>query len=163
LYAIQCGVNNPGYFFTASAVMLIAGRIMGGKIVDTCDKRKIIPVMIFSGTVAMIVLLFSKSLLLFVFVGMIWGAGSAFFFPAAMAYALEYADSSYGTTVGTFRAISDLGSALGPVVAGLVASVTGYRMMFACLAFICFINFCYFQFYVKRAGNSVRKDFISHV
>lgn len=153
LYAIQCGVNNPGYFFTASAVMLIAGRIIGGRIVDTYDKSKIIPVMIFSGTVAMIVLLFSKSLLLFVFVGMIWGAGSAFFFPAAMAYALEYADSSDGTTVGTFRAISDLGSALGPVVAGLVVSFTGYRMMFACLAFICFINFCYFQFYVKRAGN----------
>jgi MFS family permease len=62
LYAIQCGVKNPGYFFTASAVMLIAGRIIGGKIVDTCDKRKIIPIMIFSGTVAMIVLSFSKSL-----------------------------------------------------------------------------------------------------
>jgi len=153
LYAIQCGVKNPGYFFTASAVMLIAGRIIGGKIVDTCDKRKIIPIMIFSGTVAMIVLSFSKSLLLFIFVGMIWGAGSAFFFPAAMAYALEYADSSDGTTVGTFRAISDLGSALGPVVAGLIVPLTGYRIMFAVLAFICFINFCYFQFYVKKARN----------
>jgi MFS family permease len=70
-----------------------------------------------------------------------------------MAYALEYADSSDGTTVGTFRAISDLGSALGPVVAGLIVPLTGYRIMFAVLAFICFINFCYFQFYVKKARN----------
>jgi MFS family permease len=101
----------------------------------------------------MVVLSFSRTLPLFIVVGMIWGVGSAFFFPAAMAYALEYAGSSDGTTVGTFRAISDLGSALGPVFAGVILPFTGYRMMFLSLALICLLNLCYFQFYVRRRGG----------
>jgi MFS family permease len=134
--------------------MLIAGRVIGGKILDTCDKKRIIPAMIFTGMVSMIILSFSKSLPLFIFVGMVWGTGSAFFFPTAMAYALEYAGSSDGTTVGTFRAISDLGSALGPVTVGLIVPVTGYRMMFTALAFVCLVNLCYFQFYVRKAKDN---------
>jgi predicted MFS family arabinose efflux permease len=153
LYAIECGVRNPGYFFSASAVMLIAGRILGGKVVDTYNKEKIILTLIFTGMVAMVILSFSRTLPLFIFVGMIWGAGSAFFFPAAMAYALECADSSDGTTVGTFRAISDLGLALGPVIMGFIVPFTGYPIMFLCLAFICLINLTYFLFYVRRRRN----------
>jgi len=150
LYAIQCGVKNPGYFFSAMAVMLIVCRILGGKVVDTYNKETIILTLIFTGTAAMVALSFSRTLPLFVLVGMIWGVGSAFFFPAAMAYALEYAGSSDGTTVGTFRAISDLGSALGPVFAGVILPFTGYRLMFLSLALICLINLCYFQFYVRK-------------
>jgi MFS family permease len=125
----------------------------GGKVVDTYNKEKIILTLIFTGTAAMVVLSFSRTLPLFIVVGMIWGVGSAFFFPAAMAYALEYAGSSDGTTVGTFRAISDLGSALGPVFAGVILPFTGYRMMFLSLALICLLNLCYFQFYVRRRGG----------
>jgi MFS family permease len=155
LYAIQCGVRNPGYFFSAMAVMLILCRILGGKVVDTYNKEKIILTLISTGIAAMVVLSFSRTLPLFILVGMIWGTGSAFFFPAAMAYALEYAGSSDGTTVGTFRAISDLGSALGPVFAGVILPFTGYRMMFLSLALICLINLCYFQFYVRKKGGVV--------
>ena len=153
LYAIECGVKNPGYFFSANAVMLIAGRILGGRVVDTYNKEKIILIFLFTAMAAMVILSFSRTLPLFVFVGMIWGAGSAFFFPAAMAYALEYAGSSDGTAVGTFRAISDLGMALGPVIMGIIIPLTGYRAMFLCLALICFINLCYFQFYVRKRGQ----------
>ena len=150
LYALQCGVRNPGYFFSAMAAMLIVCRILGGKIVDTYNKEKIILTLILTGTAALVVLSFSRTLPLFILVGMIWGIGSAFFFPAAMAYAFEYAASSDGTTVGTFRAISDLGSALGPVFAGVILPFTGYRMMFLCLAVISLINLCYFEFYVRK-------------
>jgi MFS family permease len=155
LYAIECGVKNPGYFFSASAVMLIAARILGGKVVDTYNKEKIILTLIFTGMTAILILSFSKTLPLFIFVGMVWGAGNAFFFPAAMAYALEYVGSSDSTTVGTFRAISDFGLALGPVIMGLVIPLTGYRILFLCLTFICFINLCYFQFYVRIKSKAV--------
>jgi MFS family permease len=153
LYAIECGVKNPGYFFSASAVILIAARILGGKVVDTYNKEKIILTLLFTGMAAMVILSFSRTLPLFVLVGMIWGAGSAFFFPAAMAYALEYAGSSDGTAVGTFRAISDLGMALGPVIMGIIIPLTGYRAMFLCLGLVCLINLIYFQFYVRKRNN----------
>ncbi len=87
---------------------------------------------------------------MFLIVGSLWGIGVAFFVPVSMAYSLEYAGSSSGTAVGTFRALQDLGLGIGPVVMGTVAPLVGYQVMFRLLAVVSFINFCYFQFYVRR-------------
>lgn len=156
LYAIQCGVTNPGLFFSASAIMLIAGRSLGGNILGTYSKEKIMFTVLLSTMCAMIILSFSRTLPMFIFVGMLWGIGSAFFFPASMAYALEYAGSSDGTAVGTYQASLDLGLALGPVVMGIIVPLTGYRMMFLCLAAICLINMSYFQFFVRKKVRPTR-------
>jgi MFS family permease len=153
LYAVQCGVTNPGLFFSAMAIMMIAGRLFGGKIMDSYNKEKLIVTFLPSMVVILAILSFSKTLPMFIFVGALWGIGAAFFVPMAMAYALEYAGSSDGAAVGTARAISDLGLGLGPVVMGIIIPLAGYRVMFLCLALICFINLCYFQFYVRKRHN----------
>jgi MFS family permease len=155
LYAIQCEVTNPGLFFSAIAIMIIASRTLGGSIMDTCSKERIIQTFVCVSMVAMVVLFFSKTLFMFIFVGLLFGLGHAFFIPASMAYSLEYAGSSDGTAVGTFRAFSDLGQALGPMVMGAIIPFAGYRAMFLCLAFICFINLNYFQFYVRKRRHKV--------
>ena len=153
LYAIQCGVTNPGLFFTAMAIMMVAGRLFGGRIMDTCNKEKLIVTFLPSVVVVLIVLSLSKTLPMFIFVGAFWGIGAAFFVPMSMAYALEYSGSSDGAAVGTFRAISDLGLGLGPVVTGIIIPFTGYPVMFRCLALICLINMSYFHFYVRKRGS----------
>ncbi len=153
LYALQCGVTNPGLFFTATGVATVAGRAFGGRILDTYDKGRMIVALILIIMVAMIILSFSTSLPMFIFVGLVYGAGMAFFMPASMLYALEYSGSSGGPAVATFNASFDLGVALGPAVMGLVVPLTGYPVMFLCLALISFINLCYFQFYVRKRGN----------
>jgi MFS family permease len=155
LYAIQCGVKNPGYFFSAYAITTIAARVMGGRIFDTYNKEKIIPTAIFVMIVAAVMLAFSKTLAMFILAGLIFGIGGAFLLPAAMAYALEYAGSSSGTTVSTYQAFMDLGMALGPAIMGIIVPVTGYRIMFLCSALICLINFCYFQFYLRKKRHLV--------
>jgi predicted MFS family arabinose efflux permease len=155
LYALRCGIANPGLFFTAMAVAMIAGRIFGGKILDTYDKEKIILVLILISMIAIVILSFSRTLPLFIFVGLLWGVGAAFFMPACMAYALEFAGSPSGAAVGTFQALVDLGMALGPVVMGLIIPITGYPTMFLCLAFIYLIDMCYFQFYVRKRHRMV--------
>jgi predicted MFS family arabinose efflux permease len=155
LYALQCGITNPGLFFTAIAVAMITGRVFGGKILDTYNKEKIILVLILISMIAIVILSFSRTLPLFIFVGFLWGIGAAFFMPACMAYALEFAGSSSGAAVGTFQAVTDLGMALGPVVMGLIIPITGYPMMFLCLAFIYLIDMCYFQFYVRKRRRTV--------
>jgi hypothetical protein len=66
LYAIQCGIMNPGHFFSAIAIMMIAGRMLGGRIVDTYNKEKIILTFICTGMLTMIILSFSKTLPMFV-------------------------------------------------------------------------------------------------
>ena len=150
LYALRCGIANPGLFFTAMAVAMITGRVFGGKILDTYNKEKIILVLILISMIATVILSFSKTLPLFIFTGFLWGVGAAFFMPACMAYALEFAGSSSGAAVGTFQALTDLGMALGPVIMGLIIPITGYPVMFLCLAFIYLIDMCYFQFYVRK-------------
>jgi predicted MFS family arabinose efflux permease len=160
LYALQRGITNPGLFFTANAVVMILGRAAGGRILDTYNKEKMILSFIFISMAAMVILSFSKTLPLFVFVGLLWGTGAAFFMPACMSYAFEYAGSSSGAAVGTYQAFMDLGMALGPVITGIIVPVTGYPSMFLCLALICLINMGYFQFYVKKRRDTapLRKE-----
>jgi predicted MFS family arabinose efflux permease len=153
LYAIQCGMTNPGYFFSASALITIAGRALGGKILDTWSKEKIILTFTLTSMIAMVILSFSRTLPMFILVGLLWGAGVAFIFPVSLAYAFDYAGSSGGTAVGTFRAITDLGFAAGPMAMGIIIPIAGYQTMFLCLAFICLINLGYFQFYVRKRST----------
>jgi predicted MFS family arabinose efflux permease len=150
LYAVQCGVINPGLFFSAMAFMLILGRIFGAKVFERWKKEKIILTFILVAMLALVILSFSKTLPMFIFVGMLWGMAGAFLFPACMSYALEYSGASGGTALGTYQAFMDSGSALGPVIMGLIIPLAGYRIMFLCLAFTCLINLGYFQFYVRR-------------
>ena len=150
LYAIQCGIKNPGHFYSAIAIMLIAGRALGGRIVDTYSKEKILLTFMCTGMITMVLLSFSRTLPMLIAVGLLWGMGHAFFVPASMTYALDHAGSSGGPAVGTFRAVSDLGQALGPVIMGAIIPLIGYRAMFLCLALICLINLGYFQFYMKK-------------
>jgi predicted MFS family arabinose efflux permease len=153
LYAVECGVTNPGLFFTTTAVVMITGRVIAGRILDTYNKEKMLLTLILISMLAMVLLSFSKTLPLFIVVGLLWGTGASFFMPACMAYALEYAGSSGGAAVGTYQAFVDLGMALGPVIMGLIVPFTGYPVGFLCLALICLINLCYFQFYVRRRNN----------
>jgi MFS family permease len=150
LYAIQCGVRNPGHFFTAMAVVLVVARFTGGRILDKYSKEKIIPIVIIISMAALLILAFSTTLPMFIFVGMLWGIGAGFFPPVSLAYALEYAGSSDGTSVGTYQAAMDSGFGLGPVITGIIISLTGYPVMFLCLACICLLNICYFQFYLRK-------------
>jgi MFS family permease len=137
--------------------MIIAAMILGGRILDTYNKEKMIPIFIVVSMVAMFMLSFSKTLPMFICAGLLWGIGGVFFYPASMAYALEYAGSSGGTAVSTFQAFMDLGMALGPLTMGVIIPLTGYRTMFLCLVFICFINLCYFQFYVRKRGHAATR------
>lgn len=153
LYSLQCGVTNPGLFFSANAVTVIVVRVLGGRAFDICRKERMIPTVIFVSTVALAILSFSRTLPMFVFVGFLWGAASAFLAPVLIAYAFEYAGCSDGTAVATYQAFMDLGLTLGPVTMGIIVPLTGYRVMFLCLALMCLINLSYFQFYLRKKGR----------
>ncbi len=156
LFAMQRGMKNPGYFFSAAAVTTVACRVVGAKIMDAWSKEKTILAFTATSMVALVLLSFSRTVPLFIFVGLLWGVGVAFIFPATMAYAFDYAGSSDGTAVGTFRILTDLGQAVGPMAMGAVIPFTSYPTMFLCLAFICLVNICYFQFFVRKRRKAMR-------
>src|SRR4030042_4465801 len=147
LYALNQGVTNPGFFFAAFAIILILGRVLGGKIVDLYSREKIIFPCFTTYIISMTILAFSKTLPMFILVAVIWGIGNAFFWPSLVAYVLERAGSSRGPAIGTFTAIGDFGIFLGPVIMGIVLRFTNYPVMFLCLALIGIINLNYFFFF----------------
>jgi MFS family permease len=158
LYAIQRGVTNPGFFFSASAIMIVMGRALGGRILHAFSQERLISTFTLTGIVVLVMLCFAKTLFGFIVVGLLWGAGASFLIPVSMAYALDYAGSSSGPAVGTLRAISDLGLALGPIVMGMILPFTGYRGMFLCLAFVYLINLAYFHLFVLKKRDAQRKS-----
>jgi MFS family permease len=162
LYAVRCGVSNPGFFFSASAAMVIAVRLLGGKLLEVFRKEELLPILMVVYTASLVLLAASSTLTMFILVGLLWGIPSAFLAPLAMSYALEYSGSSDSTTVGTYQAFMDLGLALGPVTAGIIVPFTGYRIMFLCLAFACLINLGYFQLYLRRSSHhAARRALVS--
>jgi hypothetical protein len=60
--------------------------------------------------------------------------------------------------MGTFTAISDLGSGLGPMVMGLVLERSGYPVMFGCLIFTAAVNLGYFYWAIARKAGLVIKS-----
>jgi len=144
LYALNQGVNNPGFFFTAYAVVLILGRTLGGRILDHYSREKIIFPCLTTYILSMVILAFSKTLPMFILVAVIWGIGNAFLIPTLVAYTVELAGSSRGPAMGTFTAFADFGTGIGPMVMGIILRMTSYQTMFLCLAFTGLLNLCLF-------------------
>jgi MFS family permease len=152
LYAINHGVANPGFFFTAVAIMLILGRALGGKILDLYNRERVILPCLITCVISMAILAFSKSLPMFILVAVIWGMGHAFLFPSLLVYAIDKMGSSMGPAMGTFTGFSDLGMSLGPVIMGIIIHLTSYPTMFLCLALAGIINLNCFYFFVRKKG-----------
>ncbi|MBP1697931.1 MAG: transporter [Deltaproteobacteria bacterium] len=152
LYAIQNEVANPGLFFTAIAIILILGRAFGGKVLDLYRIERVILYFLTLCVISMTILAFSKTLLMFILVGVIWGIGAALLNPAVMAHTLDRAGSYRGPAMGTYTAFSDFGLSLGPVIMGIIIPWTGYSIMFLCLALVGVINLSYFYFFVRKKG-----------
>src|SRR4030066_132969 len=150
LYALNQGMANPGLFFTTVAMMLILGRSLGGRILDLYSREKVLFPCLVTFIISMVILVFSKTLPMFIIVAVIWGIGHAFFFPSLVVYVLDRVGSSLGPAMGTFTAISDLGMCLGPVTMGIIIHLTSYPIMFLCLFLIAIINLSYFYFFVRR-------------
>jgi MFS family permease len=151
LYAIYHGVDNPGFFFTTVAMMLILGRTIGGRMLDTYSREKVLLPCLITFIISMVILVFSKTLLPFTIVAVIWGIGHAFFYPSLVAFLFDRVGPSLGPAMGTFTAISDLGMCLGPVIMGITLQLTSYPIMFLCLFLIAILNLGYFYFFVRRS------------
>jgi predicted MFS family arabinose efflux permease len=150
LFALTHGVANPGFFFAALAITLILARALGGKILDLYRREKVILPSLLAQIMAMTILTFSTTLPMFILVAVIWGLGTAFFYPALVADAIDHAGSSRGPAIGIYSALSDLGIGMGSVIMGVVLELTNYPAMFLCLILTGLINLSYFRFIVEK-------------
>jgi len=154
LYAVSQGVANPGFFFGACALTLIVGRMLGGRILDRYSRDRVILPCLVAFIVSMILFAFSKTQLMFILIAVVFGLGTAFFFPTIVVYAVERAGSARGPAMGTFTAAGDLGAGLGAVIMGAVLRLTNYPVMFLCLALVAAISLGYFHRFIKQRTES---------
>ena len=155
IFALSHGVENPGIYFAATAITLILGRGLGGKLLDVVDREKVILPSLVLQMVSLLILAFSTTLPFFILSGVIWGMSSTFLFPSLIVYILDHAPLSRGPAISTYMAFCDLGAGLGSVIMGFVLEATNYRIMFLSLALTAFICCAYFYFATsKRRGRS---------
>ncbi len=152
IYALDRGMTNPGLFFSTSGLILILGRVFGGRILDLYSRERIIIPSMAPYIIAMALLAFSKTVPMFILVAVIYGIGASFLIPTLIAYALDRGRSP-GPAMGTFQAVTDLAMSLGPVLMGIVIHSTSYMIMFLCLAFMGIINLNYFHFFVRKKND----------
>jgi predicted MFS family arabinose efflux permease len=153
LHALRHGVSNPGIFFFFSAIALILGRTLGGKILDIYDRKKVVIPCLIAVTISMATLTFSTTLPMFILVAVIFGTGWALLYPSLLIYAIEDAGSARGPAMATFTALADLGLGMGPMIMGIILQWTNYPIMFFCLTLIGVINFLYFHYTIGKRGR----------
>jgi len=155
LYALRNGVSNPGIFFAFLAITLILGRSLGGKILDMYERKKIIIPCFITVIISIVMLTFSTTLIMFIFVAIIFGTGWAFLYPSLVIYAVENSGSARGPAMGTFTALADLGAGIGPMIMGMILERTNYPIMFFILVLIAVINLFYFHYTIRKNGKNV--------
>jgi len=157
LYALQHGVSNPGIFFVFLAFTLMLGRVLGGKILDVYDRKKVVTFCLSIIIIALIILPFANSLGFFILIAMMLGTGWAFLYPFLTIHVIENAGLERGPAMGTFTALADLGSGLGPMLMGFVLEKFSYPVMFGCLIFTGVINLFYFYWAIAKKKQPILK------
>jgi len=150
LYALKHGVSNPGIFFVFLAATLMLGRVLGGRILDVYDRKKVVTFCLSIIIIALIILPFANSLGMFILIAAMLGTGWAFLYPFLTIHVIENAGLERGPAMGTFTALADLGSGLGPMLMGLVLEKFSYPVMFGCLILTGVLNLFYFYWAIAK-------------
>lgn len=115
-----------------------------GAISDRYGRRMIIVVLLATMAIGLVILAAAGDATWILIASIVLGGGNALRGPAMQAYVMDAGRAGgHGATAGAFRAVGDLGSTLGPVVATALI-VVGYESFFlvnAALAFVVLVAF----------------------
>jgi MFS family permease len=87
---------------------------------------------------------------MFILIAAMLGTGWAFLYPFLTIHVIENAGLERGPAMGTFTALADLGSGLGPMLMGLVLEKFSYPFMFGCLILTGILNLFYFYWAIAK-------------
>ena len=139
-------LQQASYVCAALPIMQIVGMTIGGALGDKVNKRLIASVAMFGHAGGILVLAFTqRGWMIGVFVvlhGLAWGARG----PLMQALRADYfGASSFGFIMGLSSLIVMLGTVFGPIIAGVLADMTGsYRLGFVVLAVLAALGMAFF-------------------
>lgn len=150
LFAIQQGIVNPGLFFTAYGLTLIAAQFVAGRVSDWVGRvRVIVPAMVLLA-IAFPVLASVRSLSLLLGGAVLCALGFGGAQVNLNALMVDRVPASIrGTAMSIAYGIGDLGIGLGSYLLGWVAQVWGYQVMYGSVGVVCLLGVVVFALLAK--------------
>jgi MFS family permease len=150
LFAMEQGIDNPGLFFTAYGLTLIAAQFLAGRVSDRVGRfRVLVPAMVLLA-LAFPALALVQSLPLLLGVAVLYGLG---FGSARATLNALMVDTVPAETRGMAMSVAygsfDLGIGLGSYLLGWVAQVWGYQVMYGSVGVVCLLGVAAFALLAK--------------
>ena len=150
LFAIQQGINNPGLFFTAYGLTLIAVQVLAGRVSDRVGRhRVIVPAMVLLAF-ALLGLASVQSLPLLLGVAVLYGLGFGSARATLNALMVDRVPASIrGMAMSIAYGSFDLGIGLGSYLLGWVAQIWGYQVMYDSVGIVGLVGVMVFALLAK--------------
>jgi MFS family permease len=135
IFATSRGIENPGFYFTVQAVMLLISRTFSGRFADKYGRASAIIPGIIAMSLALVLLPLMHSILGFMVSAAFIGLGFGTAQPATMALLVDQVNSNQrGLGFATYSMGYDGGMFLGSVIFGVVSQVWGFNVMWPLVA-----------------------------
>ncbi len=157
LYGNQENIGNTGLFFAVYAIFLLISRPIAGKLTDRKGFAVVVIPGILCTAVALVILGFAHTMPVFLLSAAIYGVGIGANQSALQTMAVLSADKdSVGSANATFLLGFDGGIGVGSLVAGWIAQLFGYAVMYH--AMIGFLILGIVIFGIGSRQSSIRKQ-----
>lgn len=136
IYALENGIANIGLFFLVYAAAMLVTRPIFGRLVDRLGFNATMYPGLILLVIAMAILSQASTMLIFLFVALLYGIGFGAVQSSLQTLAVIYAPKDrLGAANATFFTGFDGGIGFGSIVAGIVSSALGYDWMYLTFAF----------------------------
>lgn len=131
LYGREVGIENVGAFFVAGGVVSIVSRLVLNRTLDRGGRGLWIVVGFSLLIGGFLLLLWSTTLEMMVFAGVVHALGSSIAHPILLALAIDQSDQERpASSLATYSMAYQMGTVVGAPVAGFLVEWAGYRGMF---------------------------------
>ena len=136
LYALEKGITNIGLYFLVYAAAMLVTRPVFGRLVDRFGFNATMYPGLIILVIAMVILSQASTMVIFLFVALLYGVGFGAVQSSLQTLAVIYAPKErLGAANATFFTGFDGGIGFGSIVAGIVASALGYAWMYLIFSF----------------------------
>ncbi|MDR3436765.1 MFS transporter [Telmatospirillum sp.] len=131
LFGAESGIDNVFVYFVGHLLAIMASRPIVGRIYDRMGHTAVIIPGVLSMMLGLVLLSYSHGTLLLFIASLFYGLGFGTVQPSLQAWAISRSPvDRRGAANGTFMSSLDLGTAIGAVLMGAVASMTSYAVMY---------------------------------
>lgn len=158
LYALSVGLNSAhvGVLFGVQLAVTVLSKPILGRFSDRMGRRPFIAVglLVTASSLAAIPWFSTVELLLAVLA--VFGIGVAAVTSSVPALVADFCrERHYGSAMGVFGTVMDVGHASGPIAAGLLVASAGYRTAFLVLAVVLVLSSAWFFIVVREGKRTV--------